>query len=189
MNRIPLFVTCILISSILLCACEVKTDTPMIKAKRRLAEYLPSEEQQKPAGTVDLSEGPKLRYDAHFGPKDLNFDIKIVDPYQNIMDDTANRKFIGRLVYQVLTGQKCVREAIKLFPETKDRNIICAYHALVHYEADEDIRYHDIEYREAQDEYLEYIAQTLSEGKVLTRDLGGQAKTTEFRDEIIKNLE
>ncbi len=33
------------------------------------------------------------------------------------------------------------------------------------------------------------LFKTLSEGKVLTRDLGGQAKTTEFRDEIIKNLE
>lgn len=33
------------------------------------------------------------------------------------------------------------------------------------------------------------LFKTLSEGKVLTRDLGGQAKTAEFRDEIIKNLE
>ena len=33
------------------------------------------------------------------------------------------------------------------------------------------------------------LFKTLGEGKVLTRDLGGQAKTTEFRDEIIKNLE
>ena len=32
------------------------------------------------------------------------------------------------------------------------------------------------------------LFKTLKEGKVLTRDLGGCAKTTEFRDEIIKNL-
>ena len=32
-------------------------------------------------GTIDLSEGPKLRYDAKFGPQDLNFDIKIINPY------------------------------------------------------------------------------------------------------------
>lgn len=32
------------------------------------------------------------------------------------------------------------------------------------------------------------LFKTLREGKVLTSDLGGSAKTTEFRDEIIKNL-
>ena len=32
------------------------------------------------------------------------------------------------------------------------------------------------------------LFKTLEEGKVLTPDLGGSAKTTEFRDEIIKNL-
>lgn len=32
------------------------------------------------------------------------------------------------------------------------------------------------------------LFKTIEEGKVLTSDLGGNAKTTEFRDEIIKNL-
>lgn len=84
------------------------------------------------------------------------------------MDD---RKFIGRLIYSVLTERINVREAIKMFPDTKDINIICAYHALVHYAADEEIRYKDIEYRDAQDEYLEFLAQTLSEGKYLPKNI------------------
>lgn len=87
------------------------------------------------------------------------------------MDDTNNRKFVGRLIFAVLTERKNVREAIKLFPESKDRNIECAYHALVHYAADEEMRYIDIEYREAQDEYLEFLAQTLSEGKDLPKNI------------------
>ena len=87
------------------------------------------------------------------------------------MDDINNRKFVGRLIFAVLTERKNVREAIKLFPECKDRNIECAYHALVHYAADEDMRYKDIEYREAQDEYLEYLAQTLCEGKDLPKNI------------------
>ncbi len=87
------------------------------------------------------------------------------------MDDIDNRKFVGRLIYAVLTERKNVREAIKLFPETKDRNIECAYHALVHYAADEEMRYKDIEYREAQDDYLEFLAQTLSEGKYLPKNI------------------
>lgn len=87
------------------------------------------------------------------------------------MDDINNRKFVGRLIFAVLTERKNVREAIKLFPDTKDINIECAYHALVHYAADEEIRYKDIEYREAQDDYLEFLAQTLSEGKYLPKNI------------------
>lgn len=87
------------------------------------------------------------------------------------MDDINNKKFVGRLIFAVLTERKKVRDAIKLFPETKDKNIECAYHALVHYAADEEMRYMDIEYREAQDEYLEFMAQTLSEGKDLPKNI------------------
>lgn len=87
------------------------------------------------------------------------------------MDDINKRKFVGRLIFAVLTERKNVREAIKLFPESKDINIECAYHALVHYSADEEIRYHDIEYRDAQDDYLEFLAQTLSEGKILPKNI------------------
>ena len=87
------------------------------------------------------------------------------------MNDINNRKFVGRLIYAVLTESKNVREAIKIFPETKDKSVECAYHALVHYSADEEMRYRDIEYREAQDDYLEFLAQTLSEGKALPKNI------------------
>lgn len=87
------------------------------------------------------------------------------------MNNLEDRKFVSRLIISVLTEQRNVREAIKLFPETQDRNIECAYHALLHYVADEDMRSKDIEYREAQDEYLEYIAQTLEAGKDLPKNI------------------
>ncbi len=87
------------------------------------------------------------------------------------MEDLNNRKFVGRLVYSVLTERRSVREAIKLFPDTRDKNIECAYHALVHYEADEDIRYGDIEYREEQNDYLEFIAETLCAGRELPKNI------------------
>ena len=87
------------------------------------------------------------------------------------MNNLQERKYVGRLIISVLTEQRNVREAIKLFPETNDKNIECAYHALVHYAADEDMRAKDIEYKEAQDEYLEYIAQTLDCGKDLPRNI------------------
>lgn len=87
------------------------------------------------------------------------------------MEDINNRKFVGRLIYAVLTERKSAREAIALFPRSKDKNIECAYHALVHFAADEEMRYLDIEYREEQDDYLEFIAQTLSAGKNLPRNI------------------
>ncbi len=87
------------------------------------------------------------------------------------MEDIKNRKYVGRLVYSVLTEKKSVREALLLFPDSSDKSIECAYHALVHFEADEDLRYKDYEYREEQNDYLEFIAQTLSEGKSLPRNI------------------
>ena len=49
----------------------------------------------------------------------------------------GDRQLAGRLIISVLTEQLNVREAIKQFPETTDKSIECAYHALVHFEADE----------------------------------------------------
>ena len=92
------------------------------------------------------------------------------------MNNAEERKFIGRLIYKVLTDQINVREAIKMFSKTNDKSIECAYHALVHYGADEDIRRVDIEYREAQDEYLEFMAETLSQGKILPKNIINEYK-------------
>ncbi len=87
------------------------------------------------------------------------------------MEDIKNRKYVGRLIYSVLAERKKVREALLLFPESSDKSIECAYHALVHFEADEDLRYKDFDYREEQNDYLEFIAQTLSAGKSLPRNI------------------
>ncbi len=87
------------------------------------------------------------------------------------MNNLNERKFVGRLIYAVLTERKTVREAISLFPDSKDKNIECAYHALVHYEADEDLRYKDFEYREEQNDYLEFMAETLVSGKDLPQNI------------------
>lgn len=87
------------------------------------------------------------------------------------MEDIQNRKYVGRLVYSVLAERINVREAIKMLPLTEDKSIECAYHALVHYAADEDLRYKDYDYRQEQDDYLEFIAETLSQGKSLPRNI------------------
>ena len=82
------------------------------------------------------------------------------------------RKLVGELVRQVLISRLCVREAIIQFPhDTEDKSIHAAYHALVHYEADEDLRSRDPVYREEQDDYLEYIAETLINGDDLSGNI------------------
>ena len=63
------------------CSHQTKPKANLIQSKRRFAEYIEPQTQKDP-GTIDLSEGPRLNYDRNLGPKSLNFDIKIVDPYK-----------------------------------------------------------------------------------------------------------
>ena len=79
MKKYSLLIVCLLSSTVFLSACTMKTISP-IKYERKLGKYFETENKNTGA-TIDLSEGPKLRYHADFGPRDLNFDIKIVNPY------------------------------------------------------------------------------------------------------------
>lgn len=82
------------------------------------------------------------------------------------------RRNVSRLIYMVLAGSLHVREAIVKFPkDVNDKTIKTAYHALIHYEADENYRKMDIEYKDEQDDYLEFIAQTLQDGNSLPQNI------------------
>ena len=78
-------ISCLIISAI----CIVTTSCTninhqkqnLIQSKRKFVDFVEGNQKKDP-NVVDLSEGPKLHYDANLGPKNLNFDIKIVDPYQ-----------------------------------------------------------------------------------------------------------
>ena len=60
------------------------------------------------------------------------------------------------------------REALLNFPkDTSDESLTAAWHALVHYEADEDLRLRDELYKEEQNDYLEFISDTLAKGQDL----------------------
>lgn len=84
------------------------------------------------------------------------------------MDNTNQRKEVAQLVRNVLIGRLCVREAINNFPnELEDESIQATYHALVHFEADEDLRKRDILYKEEQDNYLIMICEILEQGNDL----------------------
>ena len=83
-----------------------------------------------------------------------------------------DRVLVADLIRQVLISRMCVREAILNFPrDTEDKSIHAAYHALVHYEADEDLRNRDNLYREEQDDYLEFISYILEKGEDLPENI------------------
>ena len=71
-----------IISVLFFSACTIKKEkSTMVQAKRRFAKYVEPQQKKSEGGRVDLSEGPHLRYDADFGPKNPNFEFKIVNPY------------------------------------------------------------------------------------------------------------
>ncbi len=84
----------------------------------------------------------------------------------------SDREYVARLIVSVLTERISVREAILHFPkDSADKNIMAAYHALIHYEADEDQRNQDLAFKEEQDEYLNMIAELLANDKDLPKNI------------------
>lgn len=82
------------------------------------------------------------------------------------------RKNVARLIYMVLADTLHVKEAILRFPkDVNDATIKTAYHALIHREADEEIRRTDINYKDEQDDYLEFIAEILQSGNTLPKNI------------------
>ena len=95
-----------------------------------------------------------------------------MDNIPEFTDTKSARIYIENLIIAVLTDKIIVREAIKLFPhDVKDSSIKSAYHALIHREADEDLRRRDLMYKDEQDSYLEQVARTLQKGNELPKNI------------------
>lgn len=87
-------------------------------------------------------------------------------------DIISERKFAAQLLKKVRLGMLSVRNAMLNYPkDTQDESLIAAYHALIHYEADEDIRAKDELFKEEQDDYLEFIYLTLEQGQDLPQNI------------------
>ena len=87
-------------------------------------------------------------------------------------ENINDRKFASELLRLVRLGHLSVREAMLRYPkDTEDDSLIAAYHALIHYEADEDIRIRDNLYREEQDDYIEFLANILEKGENLPQNI------------------
>ena len=87
-------------------------------------------------------------------------------------EDFDNRKYIAKVLRSVLVGKISVRQALVLYPkDTSDESLLAAYHALIHYEADEELRAKDVLYREEQDDYIEFLASILDKGENLPENI------------------
>lgn len=88
------------------------------------------------------------------------------------MEESEDRTHAGELLRLVRIGQISVRQAMFDYPkDTEDESLIAAYHALIHYEADEDLRAKDPLYKEEQDDYIEFLANTLEKGNDLPQNI------------------
>ena len=87
-------------------------------------------------------------------------------------DYTIERKQVATLIMDVLVDKICVREALLKFPKNcEDNAIAIAWHALVHFEADEDIIKKDTLFRDVQVDFLEGLYNILIEGHDLPPNL------------------
>lgn len=78
------------------------------------------------------------------------------------------RKYVAELILKVLKKELYSREALEKFPrDIKDDSLRCAWHALIHYEADEDFKKEDPEYADTQNNCLKELALTLQNGEPL----------------------
>ncbi|MCD7878879.1 MAG: hypothetical protein LUG16_02970 [Candidatus Gastranaerophilales bacterium] len=88
------------------------------------------------------------------------------------IDYKSLRKKVSVLFYSVLNKKISVNDALIKFPmDCEDKTITAAWHALCHFEADEEIRLKDSLYAQEQNKYLEYIAETLNNGNALPKNI------------------
>ena len=86
-----------------------------------------------------------------------------------------NRLLVANLINDVLVSKITVQEALSKFPKDKDDlNIKCAFDALMHREADEDLRKSVKGYAQIQDNFLSDIAEAFKQNKTLPQNIINQ---------------
>ena len=87
-------------------------------------------------------------------------------------DIVKQRQLVGKIIIAVLTERISVKDGLLHFPKgCNDPSIHAAWHALCHYEADEDIKLKDLDYNNQQVELLEFIAFTFKDGEPLAQNI------------------
>lgn len=83
-----------------------------------------------------------------------------------------DRKYVARLISRVLNENLDIKKVLLNFPkDSEDPSICAAWHALMHYEADEGRRQNDYLYYQAQMDYLKSIETVLESGGELPQNI------------------
>lgn len=83
-----------------------------------------------------------------------------------------NRLKVASLIEDVILNKISIQDALSAFPKDKnDINIKCAFDALMHREADEDLRKTVSDYKEVQDEFLMNLSYILKENQELPKNI------------------
>ena len=82
------------------------------------------------------------------------------------------REATGKILYSIISGVLTPFEATKYFPKnSEDISVKIAWHTLLHYDADEEIRLKDPEFAQEQLKYIETLAKILSDGNELPHNM------------------
>ena len=82
------------------------------------------------------------------------------------------REATGKILFSLISGVLTSFEATKYFPKnSEDISVKIAWHALLHFDADEEIRLKDADFAQEQLNYLESLAKILSEGNELPHNM------------------
>lgn len=104
-------------------------------------------------------------------------------PKENRIDYKKDRIMVSELIVNVLLNKISVKNALLKFPkENNDISLKIVWHALMHFEADEDFSNSDIEFKEIQIDFLETLSDILKTGKELPQNL--LAEYEEFHKNI-----
>ena len=83
-----------------------------------------------------------------------------------------NRLLVADLINDVLVGKISVLKALESFPlDKEDINLKCAFDALMHREADEDLRLKEPDYAQVQDDFLHDLSLILKENQRLPQNI------------------
>ena len=95
-----------------------------------------------------------------------------------------HRVFVSYLLKKIVVGEITTLSAMSNFPKDyeNDESLDACFLAIAHFEADEDLRNKNADYKEAQDEYLMMLAEILDNGEELPQNIINEYKNYYKKD-------
>ncbi|MBR2386507.1 hypothetical protein IKA92_04340 [bacterium] len=106
-----------------------------------------------------------------------------------------HRVFVSHMIKKLVVGEITTLFALSNFPKDyeEDESLDACFLAIAHFEADEDLRNKNIEYKEAQDEYMMMLSEILDSDEDLPQNIIQEyknyyKKAPIYKDDTINNV-